>query len=84
MKTKIYINFLIAWLAITTMNVQGEELPSNSKKEIRELIENMYSYDPATFEYGEFDKKNLSAFKINQKNIDKNSKYFPEKNAPCY
>ena len=50
------------------------------QKEVKQFIEKMYSYDPGTFEFGEFSKKDGSPFLLNK--VPKNGgKYDPSRHC---
>jgi hypothetical protein len=51
----------------------GEKL-TPEQQEIKQFIAKMYSYDPASFEYGEFSKKDGSPFLLNR--VPKNGKKY--------
>jgi len=63
----IYLKTVCGLLALLMAGIAcSADALTPEQKEVKQFIEKMYSYDPDTFEFGEFSKKDGSAFPINR------------------
>ncbi|QSI77076.1 hypothetical protein [Niveibacterium microcysteis] len=76
------VNSLLVGIGLSTLSAQAAQSLTPEQLEVRDFIKKLYSYDPATFEGGEFDVKTRKPYLLNKAPDNPAlSKYLPKENC---